>query len=246
MYFLVFHGEERFGKAAAHGDHHASHATSHAADDHHDEAHDDAHAEEHHGLAPGQKPHETPWVVTLPLILLAIPSAIIGFITIEPMLFGDFFKGAIFVDSEAHPVMDELAHHFHGAFAMATHAVTTAVFWLALLGVVAAWYLYMKRPDIPVAIKARFGGVYTLLDNKYYFDKFNEVVFAGGARLLGRGLWKGGDVGVIDGMIVNGAVRLVSWFATLARFFQTGHIYHYAFTMIIGVFVLMTLWVTRA
>jgi NADH-quinone oxidoreductase subunit L len=246
MYFLVFHGEERFGKAVHHE--HVAHvkAAAHAADDHHDEAHDDAHAEEHHGLAPGQKPHETPWVVTLPLILLAIPSAIIGFITIEPLLFGDFFKGAIFVDSEAHPVMDELAHHFHGAFAMATHAVTTAVFWLALLGVVAAWYLYMKRPDIPVAIKARFGGVYTLLDNKYYFDKFNEVVFAGGARLLGRGLWKGGDVGVIDGMVVNGAVRLVSWFATLARFFQSGHIYHYAFTMIIGVFVLMTLWVTRA
>ncbi|MQM29277.1 MAG: NADH-quinone oxidoreductase subunit L [Candidatus Accumulibacter phosphatis] len=246
MYFLVFHGEERFGKAAHHE--HVVHvkAGAHAADDHHHEAHDDAHGEEHHGLAPGQKPHETPWVVTLPLILLAIPSAIIGFITIEPMLFGDFFKGSIFVDSEAHPVMEELAHHFHGAFAMATHAVTTAVFWLALLGVVAAWYLYMKRPDIPVAIKARFGGVYTLLDNKYYFDKFNEVLFAGGARLLGRGLWKGGDVGMIDGMVVNGAVRLVSWFATLARFFQSGHIYHYAFTMIIGVFVLMTLWVTRA
>jgi NADH-quinone oxidoreductase subunit L len=246
MYFLVFHGEERFGKAAHHEQVVHVKAGAHAADDHHDEAHDDAHGEEHHGLAPGQKPHETPWVVTLPLILLAIPSAIIGFITIEPMLFGDFFKGAIFVDSEAHPAMAELAHHFHGAFAMATHAVTTAVFWLALLGVVAAWYLYMKRPDIPVAIKARFGGVYTLLDNKYYFDKFNEVVFAGGARLLGRGLWKGGDVGVIDGMVVNGAVRLVSWFATLARFFQSGHIYHYAFTMIIGVFVLMTLWVTRA
>jgi NADH-quinone oxidoreductase subunit L len=250
MYFLVFHGEERFGKAAH--DHHPKHvkAAPHADDEHHhaahDEAHEDAHSDEHHGLAPGQKPHETPWVVTLPLILLAIPSAIIGFITIEPMLFGDFFKGAIFVDSEAHPAMAELAHHFHGAFAMATHAVTTLVFWLALLGVVAAWYLYMKRPDLPVAIKARFGGLYTLLDNKYYFDKFNEMVFAGGARLLGRGLWKGGDVGVIDGMIVNGAVRLVGWFAILARFFQSGHIYHYAFTMIIGVFVLMTLWVTRA
>ncbi|EXI77965.1 MAG: NADH-quinone oxidoreductase subunit L [Candidatus Accumulibacter appositus] len=250
MYFLVFHGEERFGKAAH--DHHPQHlkASSHADEEHHhaahDEAHEDAHGEEHHGLAPGQKPHETPWVVTLPLILLAIPSALIGFITIEPMLFGDFFKGAIFVDSEAHPAMAELAHHFHGAFAMATHALTTLVFWLALLGVVAAWYLYMKRPDLPVTIKARFGGLYTLLDNKYYFDRFNEMVFAGGARLLGRGLWKGGDVGVIDGMIVNGAVRLVGWFAVLARFFQSGHIYHYAFTMIIGVFVLMTLWVTRA
>jgi NADH-quinone oxidoreductase subunit L len=112
--------------------------------------------------------------------------------------------------------MEELAHHFHGAFAMATHAVTTPVFWLAFLGVALAWFLYMKRPDIPEAIKARCGFLYTLLDNKYYFDKFNEVIFAGGARLLGRGLWKGGDAGLIDGIIVNGAVRLVGWFATLA------------------------------
>jgi NADH-quinone oxidoreductase subunit L len=109
-----------------------------------------------------------------------------------------------------------------------------------------AWFLYLKRPDIPEAIKARAGWLYTLLDNKYYFDKFNEVFFAGGARLLGRGLWKGGDAGLIDGVIVNGSARLVGWFATLVRLFQTGHIYHYAFTMIIGVFVLMTLWVTRA
>jgi NADH-quinone oxidoreductase subunit L len=142
--------------------------------------------------------------------------------------------------------MEELAHHFHGALAMATHAVTTAVFWLAFLGVALSWFLYLKRPDIPAAIKARSGFLYTLLDNKYYFDKFNDVFFAGGARLLGRGLWKGGDAGLIDGIIVNGSVRLVGWFATLARLFQTGHIYHYAFTMIIGVFVLLTLWVTRA
>ena len=251
MYFLVFHGQERFGKAA-HEDH-ATHgkAAHHAAHDDHladaDHAHpaDDAHAE-HHGLAPGQKPHETPWVVTLPLILLAIPSVVIGYIAIEPMLFGDYFKSAIFVDVEAHPVVEELAHHFHGAFAMATHAVTTLVFWLAFLGVALAWFLYMKRPDIPETIKDRCGFLYTLLDNKYYFDKFNDVIFAGGARLLGRGLWKGGDAGLIDGIIVNGSVRLVGWFATLLRLFQTGHIYHYAFTMIIGVFILMTLWVTRA
>ena len=104
----------------------------------------------------------------------------------------------------------------------------------------------MKRPDIPAAIKSRCGPLYTLLENKYYFDKFNDVVFAGGARLLGRGLWKGGDAGLIDGIIVNGSVGLVRWFAAVARLFQSGHIYHYAFTMIIGVFVLMTLWVTRA
>ncbi|WP_300451328.1 NADH-quinone oxidoreductase subunit L [Accumulibacter sp.] len=253
MYFLVFHGEERFGKVPHHAETVATAKAGHASahDDHsaHDDAHhasDDHDAGHHHGLAPGQKPHETPWVVTLPLVMLAIPSVVIGYIGIEPMLFGDFFKQSIFVDSGAHPVMKELAHHFHGAFAMATHAVTTAVFWLAFLGVALSWFLYMKRPDIPAAIKSRFGALYTLLDNKYYFDKFNDVVFAGGARLLGRGLWKGGDTGLIDGVIVSGAVHLVGWLSAVARLFQTGHIYHYAFTMIIGVFVLMTLWVTRA
>jgi NADH-quinone oxidoreductase subunit L len=246
MYFLVFHGEERFGKA--HDDHghdaHASHAKS---DDHHAATHDGDHddeevsADHHHGLAPGQKPHETPWVVTLPLVMLAIPSVIIGFIGIEPMLFGDYFKGAIFINAEAHPVMEELHHHFHGAVAMATHAVTTAPFWLALSGVALSWFFYIKRPDIPAAIKTRVEPIYTLLENKYYFDKFNEVVFAGGARLLGKGLWKGGDVAVIDGFIINGSVRLVGWVATMVRFFQSGHIYHYAFTMIFGVCALLTL-----
>ncbi|MEF8700698.1 MAG: NADH-quinone oxidoreductase subunit L [Candidatus Accumulibacter sp. UW26] len=252
MYFLVFHGEERFGQAAAH-DTHAAHApAAHApAHDEHAAHGDDAHHaadthEEHHGLAPGQKPHETPWVVTLPLVMLAIPSVIIGYIGVGPMLFGDYFKDAIFVDDQAHPVMEELASHFHGALAMATHAVSTPVFWLAFLGVALAWFFYLRRPDIPAAIKARSGWLYTLLDNKYYFDRFNDVFFAGSARLLGRGLWKGGDAGLIDGFIVHGSVRLVGWFATLARLFQTGHIYHYAFTMIIGVFVLLTLWVTRA
>jgi len=227
MYFLVFHGEERFGKA------------HHGHDDHHDDDH------HHHGLAPGQKPHETPWVVTLPLVLLAIPSVIIGFIAIEPMLFGDYFKGVIHVDAVRHPAMAELAHHFHGATAMATHALTTAPFWLAVSGVAVAWFFYLKRPDIPAAIKARVGPIYTLLENKYYFDKFNEAVFAGGARLLGRGLWKGGDAALIDGILVNGSARLVGWIASVVRFFQSGHIYHYAFTMIIGVFVLLTLWVSR-
>ncbi len=250
MYFLVFHGEERFGKA--HDDHgHDAHAKADAHDDHGHDAHDGDHDDEevshdhHHGLAPGQKPHESPLVVTLPLIMLAIPSVIIGYIGIEPMLFSEYFKGVIFVDHEAHPAMETLAHHFHGAVAMATHAVTTAPFWLALSGVALSWFFYMKRPDIPAAIKARFEWLYTILDNKYYFDKFNEAVFAGGARLLGKGLWKGGDVAVIDGLI-NGSAKSVGWIATVVRFFQTGHIYSYAFTMIIGVVVLMTLWVVRA
>jgi NADH-quinone oxidoreductase subunit L len=245
MYFLVFHGEERFGKEV-HAPHpaHAAPANDHAA------AHDDHGAaavhEEHHGLAPGQKPHETPWVVTLPLVLLAIPSVIIGYLTIDPMLFGDFFKDSIFINAEAHPVMEELAHEFHGALAMAMHSIMSPVFWLALAGVALSWFLYLQRPELPARIKAACGPIYTLLENKYYFDKFNEIVFAGGARLLGKGLWKGGDEGVIDGFIVGGSVRAVGLLATTIRLFQSGHIYHYAFTMIFGVCTLLSFWLLRA
>ena len=245
MYFLVFHGEERFGKSA-HDDHHDHHG------DHDDEevAHD-----HHHGLAPGQKPHETPWVVTLPLVLLAIPSLLIGYIAIGPMVFGDFFKmtipgtgniPVILIDASAHPAMAHLSEHFHGAAAMGIHALTSLPFGLALAGVVLSWFFYMKRPDIPAAIQSRFSALYTLLDNKYYFDKINEVVFAGGARLLGKAFWRGGDVAVIDGIIVDGSARLVSMISAVTRTLQTGYVYHYAFTMIIGVFVLMTLWLNRA
>ena len=228
MYFLVFHGEERFGKP--HDAHHA--------------AHDDA-QEEHHGLAPGQKPHETPWVVWGPLVLLAIPSVFIGYFTIEPMLYGSFFKDAIFINAEAHPVMEELAYHFHGTAAMALHAVQTPVFWLAAGGVALSWFFYLKRPDIPEKIKTACAPIYRVLENKYYFDKFNEVFVAGGARLLGRGLWKGGDIGLIDGLIVSGSVRVVGLLAMMVRLFQSGHIYHYAFTMIIGVFALLSFWLLR-
>lgn len=242
MYFLVFHGEERFGKAHADSAHHDDHA-KHGGTDEHGSA-DDAH--EHHGLQPGQKPHETPWVVTLPLVLLAVPSVVIGYLAIEPMLFGDFFKGAIHINAEAHPVMAELAHEFHGATAMALHSIQTPVFWLAVSGVVMSWFFYLKRPEIPAAIKALSGPLYSLLENKYFFDKFNEVVVAGGAKLIGRGLWKGGDAGVIDGLIVGGAVRVVSGISMLVRFFQSGHIYHYAFTMIFGVCALLSFWLLRA
>ena len=242
MYFLVFHGEERFGKA--HDAHHCADAKHHDDDEHQEDA-GDAHAH-HHGLKPGQKPHETPWVVTLPLVLLAIPSVVIGYIAVEPMLFGGFFKEAIYINAEAHPVLQELAHEFHGATAMALHSIQTPVFWLAVSGVALSWFFYMKRPDIPAAIKQASGPIYTVLENKYFFDKFNEVVLAGGAKFLGRGLWKGGDVGVIDGLVVGGAIRLVSGISMLARFFQSGHIYHYAFTMIFGVCALLSFWLLRA
>ena len=222
MYFLVFHGQERFGHQAAHDSHDAH-------DDHHDE---------HHGLAPGEKPHETPWVVTLPLVLLAIPSVVIGYITIDTMLFGDFFKGVIFV-ADKHEAMAELTHEFHSATAMAIHALTSVPFALALSGVVASWYCYMINPKVPAWFYQKFSAIYTLLDNKYYMDKINEVVFAAGARKLGSGFSSIGDKTLIDGWIVNGSARLVGWFSTVTRTFQTGYIYHYAFTMIVAVALYM-------
>ncbi|HJV83120.1 NADH-quinone oxidoreductase subunit L [Noviherbaspirillum sp.] len=220
MYFLVFHGKERFGKP-----HH---------DEHQNHSHDEHSDEHHHGLAPGQKPHEAPWVVTVPLMLLAIPSVVIGFITIGPMLFGDFFKDVIFV-SESHHAMKELAEEFHGAWAMGVHAFASVPFVLALAGVVSSYYCYMVNPKVPAWFYKKFHGIYTILDNKYYMDKFNEVVFGKGARVLGGGLWNVGDRGLIDGLIVNGSAKLVGWFAALIRHFQTGYIYHYAFVMILGV-----------
>jgi len=223
MYFLVFHGEERFGKAQ---DHH-----------HDDEHHDD----EHHGLAPGEKPHETPWVVWLPLVLLAIPSVAVGALLIEPMLIGEFFKDVIHVDA-AHGAMSAFQAEFHGAMAMGLHAFSTAPFWLALTGVVLAWYCYLKNPALPAWLRKRFAAIYALLVNKYYFDQIYEAVFAGGARALGKGFWQIGDVRLIDGLVVNGTARLVAFFSVCLRLAQTGYIYHYAFVMITGLACLLALW----
>ncbi|HCI51980.1 MAG TPA: NADH-quinone oxidoreductase subunit L [Gallionella sp.] len=235
MYFLVFHGKERFGKA-----HHHEPVKAHH-DDHHADAHDDAHDDHaHHGLAPGQKPHETPWVVWLPLVLLAIPSVIIGYIAIEPMLFGGYFKDAIYI-SEHHEVMSELHEEFHGAFAMALHSLTSLPLWLAIAGVASSAYFYLKRPDIPAAIQKRFQWIYTLLDNKYYFDRFNDWFYAGGARGLSSFLGKFADKFLIDGLMVNGTAGLVGKVSGVVRKLQSGYIYHYAFTMIVGVFILLTI-----
>jgi NADH-quinone oxidoreductase subunit L len=233
LYFLVFHGEERFGKA-----HHAdAHADDHGHDDaHHADAHaDDDHGhDEHHGLAPGEKPHETPWVVTLPLILLAIPSLLIGFFAIKPMLYGGFFDGVISV-SDSHHAMEILREEFHGAMAMTLHGMTSLPFFLAMLGVAVAYYCYMINPRVPAWFFHKLHPVFTLLDNKYYMDKFNEVVIARGAVLLGGGLSNVGDRTLIDGLIVNGSAKVVGWFSRVIRVFQTGYIYHYAFVMILGV-----------
>ena len=219
LYFLVFHGKERYDQNP---------------DAHHD-AH--GHTDEHHD------PHESPWVVTVPLILLAIPSVIIGFMTIEPMLFGDFFKDSIFVNLDKHPAMEELSQLFHGPLQMALHGLTAPPFWLALAGVALSYYMYMVNPALPAAIQNKFKPIYTLLENKYYLDWFNENVLARGARGLGTLLWKVGDQKLIDGVLVNGSWKLVGWFSGVIRRLQTGYIYHYAFGMIIGVFVLMTYFV---
>ena len=184
--------------------------------------------------------------MTLPLVLLAIPSVVIGYIGIGPMVAGDYFKDVIYVDAAAHPALSQFLEHFHGAAAMGLHAFQTPAFYLGLAGVVLSWFFYMKRPDIPAAIQRRFALVNEILENKYYFDKINEFVFAGGARVLGKALWRGGDVGLIDGIIINGSAKVVGWVATISRLFQTGYVYHYAFTMIIGLLVLMTLWLNHA
>ncbi len=215
MYFLVFHGKERFDQNP------------------------DAHHDAHH-------PHESPWVVTVPLVLLAIPSVVIGAMTIGPMLFGDFFKDAIFVDAVAHPAMAELAKIFRGPMAMATHALGTAPFWLAVAGVASSYYLYMVNPALPAAIKRNAMPLYTLLENKYYMDWFNENVLARATRGLGTALWKGGDEALIDGALVNGSWKVVGWVSSVVRRLQSGFLYHYALSMILGVFVLMTYFVWRA
>jgi NADH-quinone oxidoreductase subunit L len=236
MYFLAFHGEERFGRQH---DHHGDHDDEEPSTDH------------HHGLAPGEKPHESPAVVTLPLILLAIPSVVIGFVAIDMFLFSDFFKGAIVVDSAQHPAMAKLAELWNSfgsvnerGWHMAQHSLVTAPFWLDIAGVGLAWYFYLQRPDIPAAIARRFSALYRLLDNKYYLDRLNEIAFAGGARALGLGLWKGGDMAIIDGVAVNGSAKLVGWIAAVVRHLQSGYIYHYAFAMLVGVGLVLFFFLT--
>ncbi|HEX4510513.1 MAG TPA: proton-conducting transporter membrane subunit, partial [Burkholderiaceae bacterium] len=243
LYFLVFHGPERFrakpfppeGEEAsdghdAHGDAAAHDAHGHGAHAHDAHDHDDRH---------GHTPHETPWVIWFPLVALAIPSVVIGALTIQPLLFGKFFDGAIAVNAEAHPAMEELAKDFPGWFAMGAHAFVTLPFWLSFAGVALSYWMYILRPDVPARVARVLSPVMTILENKYYFDWFNENVLAAGSRLLGRGLWKGGDVGVIDG-IVDGSARAVGGFAGIVRLVQTGYLYFYALVMVLGVFALLT------
>ena len=227
LYFLVFHGKEKW-REVKHDAHHDDHG-------------------HHHGLTPHDDPHEPGWVVKLPLILLAIPSFVIGYIAIEPMLFGSFFKDAIMVDAVSHPAMEHLSHHYHEILhspaGMALHGVLTLPFLLAVSGVTLAWFFYMKRPDVPAGLRERFNTIYQILENKYGFDSFNERVFAGGARWIGNKLWQIGDVQLIDGAMVNGTARLVGRISGIIRQLQSGLIYHYAFAMIIGVFLFLTFFI---
>jgi NADH-quinone oxidoreductase subunit L len=240
MYFMVFHGEERFRHPKDWGNGHGAESAAHGGHDDHGD-----HADHGHGA---HEPHETPWVVWLPLVLLAIPSVVIGAIAVGPMLFGDFFQHGVAFDKvifigENHPALREMTEEFNGWAAMGLHSVSGLPVWLALAGVVVAWFLYLKRPELPALIRRAFSPIYTLLDNKYYMDKINDVVFARGALAIGRGLWKEGDIVVIDGL-VNGSARFIGWFAGVIRFLQSGYIYHYAFAMIIGMLGLLTLFVT--
>jgi NADH-quinone oxidoreductase subunit L len=176
--------------------------------------------------------------VTVPLVLLAIPSLVIGWFTIGPVLFGDYFAGALSVLPE-HDVLDHLAEEWHGPAAFVVHGLKAPAVWLALAGVLAAWFLYLRRPELAALMRERAGVLHNLLVNKYYFDWFNESVLAAGARLLGRGLWRIGDVALIDGTLVNGSARAVGWLSGVVRNVQTGYLYTYAFVMIIGLAALL-------
>ncbi len=202
MFFMVFHGEERFDQETR----------SHL--------------------------HESPKVVTIPLILLAIPSLLIGFFTIKPMLFGGFFDGAIYV-SEARDVLAEVGSHFHGPVAFATHAIQTLPFWLIVAAVGLAAYIYLKNITIAEKTEKIFALPKKLFDNKYYLDDFNEKILARGTRGLGQFFWKAGDETLIDGTIVNGSAKTVGFISSVVRKVQTGYLYHYAFAMVIGLALLL-------
>ena len=229
MLFLAFHGKERFDASASH----AHDDVAHGDGVHHDAAHGDGHA--------GGPPKESPWAVTVPLVLLAVPSLFVGGLYVEPMLIESYFGGSIVVRPE-HPAMWDFKAEWRGIVAFIEHGMLSAVFWLALAGIASAWYCYLVNPALPERLKRAAGPIYTLLDNKYYFDRFNDWFFAGGFRALGGFLSDVGDRRIIDGFFVNGAARVVGWAAALLRHVQSGYVYHYAFTMIVGVFALLTWW----
>ena len=194
---------------------------------------------DHHTL---EHLHESPAVVWVPLVALAVPSLVAGVLGAGPMLFGDYFGASIQVAKE-HDVLGEMAHHWHGVVPFILHGMQQPPFFLAMSGVVVAWFLYLKQPELPAKIAAAFGPLHRVLLEKYGFDRFNDWFFAGGARGTGAQLWRFGDVTVIDGWMVNGSARLVGWFSGVARQVQSGHLYHYAFAMILGLLALLGVFV---
>jgi NADH-quinone oxidoreductase subunit L len=222
MLFMAFHGEERFRHAGAVGT---------RQEPGHDQA--DGHGE----------PHESPWVVTVPLVLLAIPSIYAGWAYIDPVLFGNYFGASIAIAPQ-HAGMATLTEEWRGPWAFVQHGVTTLPFWLALAGIGAAWYLYIKRADLPARIAASAGGLYRLLANNYYIDRFNDYFFAGGFRRIGSLFSDIGDRSVIDGFFVNGSARLVAATSAVLRQIQSGFIYQYAFAMVLGIVVFLFWWLT--
>ena len=201
----------------------------------HGEERIDRHAREHL--------RESPWVVTAPLIALAVPSVVIGWITIGPVLFGGFFDDSIFVLAQQ-DVVGQVGEEFHGAAAFIVHAATHSMaLYLAAAGALVAWFLYIRRPDLPGVLRARLAVLHRVLDNKYYFDWFNENVVAAGTRVLAGSLWRIADDGVIDGVGINGSARGVRYLAGVVRTLQTGYLYHYAFAMIIGLTAFLV-WLT--
>jgi len=257
LLFMTFHGPERFRHAHGHGHaseaaavdntHHGEHAAAHAGHAAHDAhgSHAKHVAPDHHDAHHGE-PHESPAVVTVPLILLAIPSVVIGFITIGPLLFGDFFGDAIRV-LEQNDVMKEIGEHsWHGPVAFALHGFTTPPLYLMLAGLVTAWVFFYWKPSLANSAARTFGWLRTILINKYYFDWINENIIAAASRLLGRSLWRGGDMAIIDGGLVNGTAKSVGYFGSKLRAVQSGYLYSYAFWMIIGLAVLLGWFLWRA
>jgi NADH-quinone oxidoreductase subunit L len=230
MLFMTFHGPERFRQVA------------HGHDGDHEDGKGDAHGHDDHGH--GGDPHESPWVVTLPLIALAIPSVLIGALTVGQVLFGSYFGHAIFV-LPANDVVGKVGEDFGGAVQFALHGLLKAPFWFAALGVAAAWYFFLKRPELADETARRFRLLYRILCDKYYFDWVNEKVLAPLVRGIGTGLWKGGDQGLIDGAMVNGTAESVGWFGGVLRRVQSGYLYSYAFWMVIGLAALLGWYLTH-
>jgi NADH-quinone oxidoreductase subunit L len=254
LVFMTFHGPERFREVShdSHGESDSTHLKSDTDAGHEPDTHEDAHGHhaaaahghDDHGHHGPVEPHESPWVVTLPLILLAIPSLFIGAFTIGPMLFGDYFNGVLFVNEE-HNVLGHIGEEWHGPLMFIVHAMKQPPVYLAFAGWALAWYLYVKRPDLPAVIAGKFSAVYQLLAKKFYFDEINQAVFAKGSVGLGTALWRVGDVAIIDGAAVNGSARAVGWLSGVMRRLQSGYLYHYAFAMIIGLSVLLAWYVLR-